>query len=202
MVIHLYASWHKDKPLRNRTKPFIMLSLLAYYCFSTGRILVAVVLALVFSWFGDLLLIPDGIKWFTAGGISFMVSHFFFILSYSLFVDFSSINVVFVILLPALYLIAALVSFRCMCPYLNKALSYPMLLYLLINGGMNCFAWFRALSDSGLSAVLTVIGACLFFISDTALFFVRFNKNSRLKSHFIVMLTYALAELLIVMGLI
>ena len=47
----------------------------------------------------------------------------------------------------------------------------------------------------------TLIGAALFFISDSSLFFVRFNKDSRLKTHFLVMLTYSIGELLIVLGL-
>ena len=77
-----------------------------------------------------------------------------------------------------------------------------MLLYLLINGTMNCFAWFRSLTIGGRAGIITAIGALLFYISDTSLFFVRFNKNSRLKTHFLVMLTYSIGELLIVLGLI
>ena len=42
----------------------------------------------------------------------------------------------------------------------------------------------------------------LFFISDSTLFFVRFKKDGRLKTHFWVMLTYSIGELLIVSGLI
>ena len=87
--IHLYASLKQDKPLRNKTKPFILLLLLAFYCLSVDQVSLTVVLALFFSWLGDVLLIPNGLKWFTAGGISFMISHFFFILSYAGLTDFS-----------------------------------------------------------------------------------------------------------------
>ena len=78
-VVHLYASLKNDKKLRDLSKPFILLTLLGFYCFSVERISLTVVLALVFSWLGDVLLMPKGVKWFTAGGISFMISHFFFI---------------------------------------------------------------------------------------------------------------------------
>ena len=200
--IHLYASLKQDKPLRSKTKPFILLSLLGFYCFSVDKIMWTVVLALFFSWLGDVLLIPKGTKWFTAGGIAFMISHFFFILSYSKFVNFAVINRAFLILLPLLFFIASVIIFQYLKPYLPKALFYPMLLYLIINGTMNCFAWFRSLSSSGIASIITAIGALLFFISDTSLFFVRFNKNSRLKTHFLVMLTYSIGELLIVLGLI
>ena len=77
-----------------------------------------------------------------------------------------------------------------------------MLFYLILNGMMNCFAWFRALTMGGAAGIVTAVGALLFFISDSSLFFVRFHKDSRLKTHFLVMLTYSLGEFLIVLGLI
>ena len=199
--IHLYASYHRNKPLRNKTKPLILLSLMGYYCFGADRIRPVVVLALIFSWIGDILLIPDGNKWFTAGGISFMISHFFFVLSYLKDVDFKIISPIIVIVLAAFFMITVNVIFRKLKDSLPKSLFYPMYLYLLINGTMNCFAIFRYLTSPDLAGIITVVGAALFFISDTSLFFVRFKKNGSLKTHFIVMLTYSIGELLIVLGL-
>ena len=200
--IHLYASLRQDKPLRNKTKPFILLLLLAWYCLSADPVTLTVVLALIFSWIGDVLLIPSGVKWFTAGGISFMISHFFFILSYAALTDFAQINKVLAVILPVIFIAAVLIIFHYLRPYLPKALFIPMLLYLMINGFMNCFAWFRSMSSAGPAAIITAVGALLFFVSDSSLFFVRFNKNSRLKTHFLVMLTYSIGEFLIVLGLI
>ena len=200
--VHLYASLRKDKALRAKTKPFILLTLLAFYCFSAEPVLPTVVFALIFSWIGDVLLIPAGNKWFTAGGISFMISHFFFMITYAGMTDMSRVPAAALIALPLLFAAATVIIFIKLQPHLPKALFWPMLLYLLINGGMNCFAWFRSLSAPGSAAVITAVGALLFYISDTALFFVRFNKDSRLQTHFLVMLTYSLGELLIVLGLI
>ena len=201
-TIHLYASIKSDKPLRDKTKPFILLGLLGFYCFSVEKIELTVVLALVFSWIGDLLLIPNGVKWFTAGGISFMISHFFFILSYNKSVNFSLINPIVIIILALFFVVTVSLIFSKLKEHLPKPLFYPMYLYLLINGAMNCFAVFRFLSNPDLGGIITVIGAILFFISDSALFFVRFKKNSKLKTHFLVMLTYSIGELLITVGLI
>ena len=200
--VHLYASLKQDRKLRNLTKPFILLSLLAFYCFSTDHISLTVVAALLFSWLGDVLLMPKGVKWFTAGGISFMVSHFFFILSYAREVDFMHLPVWLIVLLAASFTTASIIIFYHLRPHLPKALFYPMFLYLMINGAMNCFAWFRSLTISGRAGMITAVGALLFFISDCSLFFVRFDKNSRLKTHFLVMLTYSVGEFLIVLGLI
>ncbi|MBR3226956.1 MAG: lysoplasmalogenase [Erysipelotrichaceae bacterium] len=199
--IHLYASLRQDKPLRNKTKPFILLALLGYYCFSTDRIVLTVVLALLFSWLGDILLIQKGVKWFTAGGIAFMISHFFFIISYARNIDFASIDRAVTVILPLVFLISSTIVFHYLKPHLSKNLFYPMYLYLLINGAMNCFAWFRACSMPGTAGIITTAGALLFYISDSSLFFVRFKKNSILKTHFLVMFTYAIGELLIVIGL-
>lgn len=200
--IHLYASLKQDKPLRNRTKPFILLLLLAFYCLSTEHVSTVVVLALLFSWLGDVLLIPAGVKWFTAGGISFMISHAFFILAYAGSTDMSRIPGPVLYVLPLLFIVATVIIFRNLKPHLPHGLFYPMMLYLFINGAMNCCAWFRSLSMGGAAGVITALGALLFYISDTSLFFVRFNKESRLKTHFLVMLTYSLGEFLIVLGLI
>ena len=201
-TIHLYASLKKNQKLRNYSKPWILLSLLGYYLCASREIKIVVVLALIFSWIGDMFLIIPGVKWFTIGGISFMISHFFFILSYSEFIDFQSLNKVIVVLLICLFVLAASIIFKYLKPYLPKPLFYPMYLYLIINGMMNCFAWFRSMCCSGWPCVVTAIGALLFFISDSSLFFVRFNSNSRLKTHFLVMLTYSIGELLIVLGLV
>ena len=199
--IHLYASAKQDKPLRNRTKPFLLLSLLGFYLFSAEPVVAVVVLALLFSWLGDVLLIPKGNKWFTAGGIAFMISHAFFIAAYGREIEFDRIETGWILLLSAFFITVVAILFSRLKPHLPEKLFYPMAFYLLLNGAMNCFALFRLISDPTPRTALTAVGAILFFISDCSLFFVRFHKESRLKTHFPVMLTYSLGELLIVLGL-
>ena len=200
-AIHLFASLKKITKLRNITKPFILLSLLGFYVLSASFVSVFIILALIFSWIGDVLLIPKGVKWFTAGGIAFMISHGFFIAGYLRDIAFSAIPVLLVIALSVFFTATVTFIFSKLKAYLPKALFYPMFLYLLINGAMNCFAIFRAVSCPSAATLTTAIGAALFFVSDTSLFFVRFKKDGRLKTHFIVMLTYSIGELMIVMGL-
>ncbi len=201
-AVHLFASHKQDKRLRDITKPFILLSLMGYYCFSVEKARPVVILALLFSWIGDILLIPKGLKWFTAGGISFMISHFFFVLSYVKDIGFSLIHPLIILCLGAFFFFLVMYIFRWLKPWLPKQLYYPMYLYLLINGTMNCFAIFRYLCNKDFASLITMIGAILFFISDTVLFHVRFKKDSRVKTHFTVMLTYSIGEFLIVLGLI
>ena len=200
-VVHLYASLRQDTRMRNISKPFILLSLLGFYVLGARSVSMAIVLALIFSWIGDVLLIPKGIKWFTAGGIAFMVSHAFFIAGYCRDIVFSKIPVLLIVLLAVFFTVLVAYIFSKLKPYLPKALFYPMFLYLLINGAMNCFAHFRCVSNPTAATITTAVGAALFFVSDCTLFFVRFNKNGRLKTHFLVMLTYSIGEFLIVLGL-
>ena len=200
-VIHLDASAKKNRRLRNITKPFILLALLGFYLFAAEKILPEIVLALVFSWLGDVLLMPHGVKWFTAGGIAFMVSHLFFILGYLKDIAFRTLNPVVVILFALLFICAVIFVFSRLKESLPRRLFYAMFLYLLLNGAMNCFAIYRLLCNPCAATAITCIGAVLFFISDASLFFVRFNKSGRLQTHFLVMLTYSLGELLIIIGL-
>lgn len=200
-AVHLYASYIADKKLRAKTKPFILLFLLGWYCCSAPEPSVLIILALVFSWLGDVLLIPDGRAWFTAGGISFMASHAFFVAAYSKNVDFSVVPGWVIVLAALVYCTVTVFVFKGLKPYLPKFLFYPMFFYLLINGTMNCFALFQLISKPCLASAVTFFGATQFFVSDSTLFYVRFKKDGRLKTHFIVMLTYIIAEFLIVLGL-
>ena len=200
-AVHLYASLKKNTKMRNITKPFILASLLGFYAVSASEVSLYIVLALIFSWLGDVLLMPKGVKWFTVGGIAFMISHAFFIAGYCRDIVFSQIPVALIALLAVFFVVTVGFIFSKLKPHLPKALFYPMFLYLLINGAMNCFAIFRCVSSPTAATITTAIGAALFFVSDSSLFFVRFNKNSRMKTHFIVMLTYSIGEFLIVLGL-
>lgn len=201
-VIHLYASFKSNKPLRNKTKPIILLGLLGWYVCCAETTQSIVVAAILTSWLGDVLLIPKGVKWFTAGGISFMVSHFCFMLAYLPHISFASIQHWIIIAAAAVYFAAVSFVFKGLKPHLPKPLFYPMILYLLINGSMNCFAFFQMVSTPCAATIITFIGAVMFFISDSTLFYVRFKKDTVFKNHFIVMLTYIIAEFMIVQGLI
>lgn len=200
--IHLYASKKKNTKLRNYSKPFILPSLLGMYVCSTNNVLWSAVLAFIFSWLGDLFLIGKGVKWFSVGGVAFMISHFFFMVSYSYDIPFNQVNIFLFLGIFLFYVTIVSFIFKELKKYLPKPLVVPMFFYLSINGLMNCFSLIRLISNITTSNIITFIGATLFFISDSILFFVRFNKNSRFKTHFWVMFTYSIGEFLIALGLI
>ena len=202
-VIHLIHSWQDDSEKRKYTKPLLLLFIIAYYIASADKISVLLVIALAASWLGDVLLIPSGNKWFTAGGISFMITHFLFIAVYALRVDFS--RVIWALVIPAAviyYGISAVIIYK-LKPSTPKIMLIPMYFYLLSNSTMNVFALMLLTSLRSPGAAVAYTGAVLFFISDCTLFLVRYHKNKDLifKRHFTVMLTYILGEFLITQGL-
>lgn len=202
VAAHLYASLRNDQYFRGITKGMILLLLLGFYRESAGAPMSLMTAALLFSWLGDLLLLGHGVKWFTAGGISFMASHLLFIASYAGVTDWSRVPLWCAAVLGTAFAAAVVLIFRSLKQFLGKGLTVPMFAYLLINGAMNCFALLRLIAAPGWAPGATAVGALLFFVSDSTLFFVRFNKNSRMKSHFLVMLTYCVGEFLIVLGMI
>ena len=142
-LIHLYATYSNNRPFRNVTKGFIILSLLGFYHTSASDPSWFIIIAILLSWIGDLLLIPKGKKWFIAGGISFMISHVFFILGYNELFDIASVPIYVIVPIGALYVFLVIAIFLRLKQYLPKAFIIPMMFYLMVNGTMNCFAWYH-----------------------------------------------------------
>ena len=202
-VWHLADSWRDDAKRRRRTKPFLLLFLILYYIFSADAPSLLLLAALGTSWLGDVLLMPNGNKWFVLGGVSFMFTHFLFIGVYVGQVDFR--HVLWAAVIPAALLYYGISAWiiRSLTPSTPKMMLVPMYVYLLCNSTMNVFALMQLLSARSLAAAVAYAGAVLFFISDCTLFLVRYHKNKDLVlgKHFTVMLTYVLGEWLITEGM-
>ena len=201
-VIHLYHSWIDDAKHRPYTKPFLLLFIIGYYLVSTQNISWFLLLALIASWLGDVLLIPKGHNWFRIGGTAFLIGHALFIGVYVPQIDFTAVP--WLLMVPAAAVYAAISYFvmRAVKPTTPEYMVKPMHRYLLINSTMNLFALMQLLTVGGLGALITYIGAVLFFASDCSLFIVRYHasKGVAIKRHFTVMLTYIAGEFLITLG--
>jgi len=204
--LHLYARLTKKAKLRDISKVFILIPLIILYLIEATVINPFVVIALVACWIGDVLLIMHGVKWFILGGTSFWIAHASFIVAYNYDIIYSKIPIWVLIVFPIIMVASIAMVLIKLKPYVKKKLFIPTCGYLLFNGSMNVFAIFRLATgiaiNSFVGPLITVIGALLFLISDSTLFFARFNKNSIMHTHFLVMLTYSIGELLIVLGLI
>lgn len=202
-AIHLYHSWRDDAKRRAYTKPLLLLFLLLFYLACGEPRNGFLIAALLTSWLGDVLLIPKGHGWFTAGGISFMLSHFFFILVYAPQIDPGSVPRLLIAAAAVLYYGISFVIIYKLRPTTPKKMIVPMYFYLLCNSTMNLGALAQLFSVRFPGSLVAYIGAVLFFISDCTLFLVRYYKRDVIfKKHFTVMLTYLAGEFLITLGIV
>ncbi len=201
-LVHLYDSWRDDARKRARTKPFLLLLLLLFYLAAAKERSLPLVLALLFSWLGDVLLIPRGHRWFALGGISFMLAHLLFIQVYVNHIRWEGLPWGLVIPVTALYFLAALRVILAVREKTPRFMIFPMYFYLLANSAMNSFAFMQLLSLRSPGALTAYLGAILFYLSDCTLFLVRYHKKKNLvyHRHFTVMLTYLLGETFITVG--
>ncbi len=201
-AVHLYHSYTDDSAKRARTKPFLLILLLLFYLLCGRPWSGFLIAALLTSWLGDVLLIPKGHGWFTAGGISFMLSHLFFILAYAPQIRIEAIPWIFLIGAAVLYFGVSSFIIRLVGPTTPKKMVLPMHFYLICNSTMNLCALMQFFSVRSSGAAIAYIGAVLFFISDCTLFLVRYyEKQIVFKKHFTVMLTYLAGEFLITTGI-
>ena len=202
-IIHLVHSWQDDSKKRAMTKPFLLLSLAAYYAFAAESISLILLSALLTSWLGDVLLIRKGHKWFIFGGISFLASHVLFVYVFAPAIRWTAVPWALIALLAVVYYGFSLKIMLAVQKTTPKMMVVPMYLYLLANSTMNLFALMRLFTLRTPGSIVSFIGAVLFFISDCTLFLVRYypKTDAVFKRHFPVMLTYLGGEFLITLGM-
>lgn len=202
--LHLKDSFYDDKKARNRTKPFLLITLILYYVFSMHTMDYLLLFALIAFWLGDLLLIPKGNKWFILGGISFLIGHIYLVFVYMRRINFQNINVFVVLMIALLYFYISKRIITSIKKNISNKMYIGMLVYLICNGLMNIFAFLQYFSNWHSAELIALIGAILFFMSDCALFLVRYHsdKNIIYKRHFTVMFLYTLSILLITQSII
>ena len=202
-IIHLVHSWQDDSKKRAITKPFLLLSLAAYYAFAAETVSPVLLLALLTSWLGDVLLIRKGHKWFILGGISFLASHVLFVCVFVPAIQWTAVPWVLIALLAVVYYGISLKIMLSLQKSTPKLMLVPMYLYLLANSTMNLFALMRLCTLRTPGSIFSLVGAVLFFISDCTLFLVRYypKTDAVFKRHFPVMLTYLGGEFLITLGM-
>ena len=202
-IIHLVHSWQDDSRKRALTKPFLLLSLAAYYAFAAESISLILLSALLTSWLGDVLLIRKGHKWFIFGGISFLASHVLFVYVFAPAIRWTAVPWALIALLAVVYYGFSLKIMLAVQKTTPKMMLVPMYLYLLANSTMNLFALMRLFTLQTPGSIVSFIGAVLFFISDCTLFLVRYypKTDAVFKRHFPVMLTYLGGEFLITLGM-
>jgi uncharacterized membrane protein YhhN len=142
---------------------------------------------------GDIaLMFPE--KWFTAGLVSFLVAHVFYILAFK---PGPGHPISAGMLAP--FLIFGLLMFRILAPSLGR-LKFPVLVYIAAITAMAALAAARFVDRGGTRPLLAFAGAVLFLVSDSVLAYNRFVKKFG-PAQVIILGTYFPAQLLIALSI-
>lgn len=178
-------------------KPLLMITLLAYFLSASKgypKWRIFLVIALVFSWAGDVFLMLDDM--FIAGLASFLVAHVFYIITYQktgaaqgktrpgVLAGFAFVGAALIwILYPGL-----------------GGMLIPVVIYALVLLTMGVQAHKRRGATAKTSFMLVAAGAILFVVSDSLLAINRFAFEVPAE-RLLVMSTYIAAQFMIVQGL-
>jgi len=193
------TAFHKED-LRLFTKPLIIPLMIGLYIVSIDQRRSwwrdATVLGLICSWAGDILLQVDGM--FIPGLCSFLLAHIFYI---KFFVSTKSDTKSFFKLRPVMLIavLAYLIELMHMLWPTLGPLKIPVLAYgITISIMMSAALWqYQKLEDR--TAILFIIGAFFFIVSDSILAVNKFRSPFE-KAGVYTMTTYIIAQLLIVVG--
>jgi uncharacterized membrane protein YhhN len=200
-VLALIMSWDT---LHRTLKPFIMITIAAYYLYSVRKEgpSIVVVGAIFFSWLGDVLLLFSGELYFMSGLGAFLLAHLCYIISYrqhqtqneDALMRIQKVRFSLPIILAGTGLLVVLWR------HLGE-LRIPVFFYAVVLVMMVLHALARYGSTSLASFWLVFSGAMLFMVSDSILAINKFISASTRLAVFI-MATYIAAQFLIIVGLI
>jgi uncharacterized membrane protein YhhN len=184
-------------------KPFLIpfLFLAVYSCgnFPSKKFLL---IALTFSWMGDVVLMFafEAEIYFIIGLVAFLISHMAYIVLFSkqLRIRSSRNKAIFWVGITAI-IVYLILMLSLLLPTLGT-LKIPVFVYAIILSTMLLFAFKGYLKWSKPAGAYIVLGALIFVISDSILAFNKFYEPL-LFSSVLIMATYLLAQYLIVVGI-
>ena len=176
-VLNILSTVIEQPLLRTLTKPLLM-PMLLLYVFSQTHIIIRnkLIFILVFAWLGDVGYIRLFSLQSSAG--YFNVGQWFSLA-----------------IIPVLIYVVGFLAF--LLPLIPTALYIPVSLYALALGAMLYAAYLRKMNSS---YYFILIGAIFFVVSDSLLALAKFYYSFPGNSIY-VMLTYILAQLLLILGL-
>lgn len=200
----LFAIASGNNDLRWFTKIFIVPLLIGYLisslAFIRSRVHKWVMAALVFSWGGDVLLMlePKNNIFFIWGLVLFLIAHVCYIYFFLAVKRRETVKTDWLLILPVIIYYLVLIIF--LFPHLGD-LKLPVIIYGAVISTMLALALHMQPAKYGNAGIYMMVGAVLFIISDSVLAVNKFYKSFEWGG-IITMMTYAFAQLLIVVGVI
>ena len=202
LLTDLFAVYTNNETLRYITKPLLMPVLIAFFIFQTKNFASSlkkwIVLALVFSWLGDMLLMFESAdsNFFIFGLVAFLIAHIFYILFYENVIRKEELRKNYWWFLPVIIYYIALIYI--LSPNLGD-MKLPVRIYGIVISYMLIQALQTGrIKDFG-AATLMIAGAVLFITSDSILAINKFYEPFEYAG-IAIMLTYGIAQLLITLG--
>ena len=174
-------------------KPLIIFSLLFLYVFSLPKKLKWYVMALEFSFFGDVFLLFTGELFFMAGLVSFLIAHLLFIKIVINRIKEVNFSKIIVSAIPFLAVFSLLIF--SLKDFLNEMLL-PVIIYGLTISTFGIVSLIDFLNTKSKRSMLMLLGAIIFMISDSLLAINKFYFEAHLFK-VLIMFTYVLAQYLI-----
>ena len=202
LVADLLAVYTGNETLRYITKPLLMPLLIFLFIYLTTGFTSSlkkwIILALLFSWAGDVLLMFESTNgnFFIFGLAAFLIAHIFYILFYEGIIRKEGLGKNYWWFIPVVIYYIALIYI--LSPNLGD-MVWPVRIY----GIVICYMLIKALQagrikDLG-AATLMIGGAVLFISSDSILAINKFYEPFEFAG-IAIMLTYGIAQLLITLG--
>lgn len=189
-VLHLLGFIFENGIVRHLTKPLLLISLGLFYRSSVNKINWIYLIAVFFSFLGDVLLIFDSELNFILGLATFLISHIFYIVMVLKGLEQSShVNKVRAAI-PFIVLFFVLISF------LKDSLDVmliPVVVYGLVISLFGTMALLNFKLKKNKPSLILLIGAILFIISDSILAINKFYSAKEILA-VSVMITYLLAQ--------
>lgn len=179
--------------------PFLLLGVYFHSDFPSKKFLLT---ALTFSWFGDIILLfaDRDEMYFIIGLIAFLLSHITYILLFNKQIKPKNTKNKAVFWMGVTAIIMYLIVMIAMLLPSLGDLTIPVFVYALVISTMLLFAFKGFLMWKSPANWYIVTGAVIFVSSDSILAFNKFYKPVVLSS-FLIMLTYLVAQYLIVSGI-
>ena len=205
-IIHLIKCFQQRQKWADMTKFMLMPALLLFFlAFSfvsikTFSVLnVLIIIALIFSFLGDAVLLFDWEKQnFALGIFFFAITQISYIVFAILGVKVDNIPLIPGIVTAVIFLISIIYAVMRTKKYL-KGFKPIVIVYALIISSMSWLFIVFAFATQSLALILAAIGSVFFVISDTMVA-TKYFLGGKAGMRFLIMKTYILAQLLIVLG--
>jgi len=171
-------------------KPLILLSLLVLYSVSVSKRNKFYVLALIFSFFGDVFLLFSGELYFIVGLGSFLIAHILFIKIVLNRIQKSTVLNIIKSIIPFFILLVVLLSF--LYSSLNELLI-PVIIYGITITTFGVVAMLDYLNTKSMKSLIMLVGAIVFIASDSILAINKFYQPNEFLA-ISVMVTYIVAQ--------